>query len=359
MAKKSIIPFGPQHPVLPEPIHLSLVMDDETVTDVLPSIGFVHRGLERLVEKKDFLEYTYVAERICGICSYMHGMGYCQAVEAVMNLEVPPRALFLRVVGAEFSRMHSHLMWLGLCADAFGFESLFMHSWRLRERILDVMEEMTGGRVIFSAVKIGGVKRDPDAALLSRITTLLDDIEPELKKLTKVFTESSTVRSRLEGVGVLPAASAGELGAVGPMLRASGIAQDMRMLHYAAYGELEFEPITEKDGDSMSRCRVRIREIFQSMNLIRQAVGKLPEGPVDIPVKGTPDGEYFARLEQPRGEVIYYVKGNGTKFLDRMRVRTPTFANLPALIHVLRGCELADVPILILTIDPCISCTER
>jgi ech hydrogenase subunit E len=143
------------------------------------------------------------------------------------------------------------------------------------------------------------------------------------------------------------------------MLRASGIGEDIRKLGYCAYDELDFEPVVEKGGDSMARCRVRIREIFQSFELIRQAAGKLEAGPIDVPVKGNPNGEYFSRLEQPRGEVIYYVKANGTKFLDRVRVRTPTFANLPALIRVLKGCDLADVPILILTIDPCISCTER
>ncbi|MCX7615418.1 MAG: nickel-dependent hydrogenase large subunit [Clostridiales bacterium] len=359
MSERMIIPFGPQHPVLPEPIHLSLVLENEKVVDVLPSIGFVHRGLEKLVEKKDFLEYTFVAERICGICSYMHGMGYCQAIENIMNIEIPGRASFLRVIGAEFSRIHSHLLWLGLCADAFGFESLFMHTWKLREQILDLMEEMTGGRVIFSSVKIGGVKKDVDDSLLSKINDVLLELEPQVKEISSVFLESITVRHRLEGVGVLTQDEAVSLGAVGPMLRASGINQDMRKLGYAAYAELDFEPIIDTEGDSMARCRVRIKEIFQSMDLIRQAVAKLPQGPIAAPFKGNPDGEYFSRLEQPRGEVIYYVKGNGTKFLDRMRVRTPTFANLPALIKVLKGCDLADVPILILTIDPCISCTER
>ncbi|MDP4151865.1 MAG: nickel-dependent hydrogenase large subunit [Bacillota bacterium] len=359
MSERMVIPFGPQHPVLPEPIHLNLVMEDEKVVDVLPSIGFVHRGLEMLVKKKDFNAYTYVAERVCGICSYMHGMGYCQAIENIMGIEVPERALYLRVIGAEFSRIHSHLLWLGLCADAFGFESLFMHTWKLREQILDIMEEITGGRVIFSAVKIGGVKRDLDEAMLTKILDILNDLEPQIKEISSVFIESVTVRHRLEGVGVLSTEDAISTGAVGPMLRASGVSQDMRKLNYAAYGQLDFDPIVEKNGDSMARCKVRIREIFQSIDLIRQAVKKLPQGTIDTPFKGNPDGEYFARLEQPRGEVIYYVKANGTKFLDRVRVRTPTLANLPALVKVLKGCDLADVPILVLTIDPCISCTER
>lgn len=359
MPEYTIIPFGPQHPVLPEPIHLDLVMDDEKVVDVLPSIGFIHRGLEKLVEKKDFKEYTYVAERVCGICSYIHGLGYCQAIEQLMNIEVPPRALYLRVIGSEFSRIHSHLLWLGLCADAFGFESLFMHTWKLREQILDIMEEMTGGRVIFSVVKIGGVKKEADDALLSKILKLLDGIEPQIKEMTTIFLNDGTVRSRLSGVGILTKEEAYALGAVGPTLRASGVAQDMRSLGYAAYKPLGFEPVVETAGDSMARCAVRVREVFQSIELIRKAIHTIPDGPIDVKVTGNPNGEFFSRLEQPRGEVIYYVKANGTRFLERVRVRTPTFSNIPPLVKILKGSDLADVPILILTIDPCISCTER
>ena len=163
MPKRSIVPFGPQHPVLPEPIHLDLVLEDELVVEAIPSIGYVHRGLESLVQKKDFNEMVYVTERICGICSFMHGMGYCSAVEQIMNVQIPRRAEYLRTIWAEMSRIHSHLLWLGLLADAFGFESLFMQSWRLREKILDMFEIATGGRVIFSVNKIGGVLKDMPA----------------------------------------------------------------------------------------------------------------------------------------------------------------------------------------------------
>lgn len=359
MGNQTIIPFGPQHPVLPEPIHLDLVLEDEKVVRAIPSIGFIHRGLEKLVEKKDFTEYVYVAERICGICSFIHGMGYCQAIEKVMNIGIPRRAEFLRTIWAELSRIHSHVMWLGLLADAFGFESLFMHSWRLREQILDIFEETTGGRVIFSVCKVGGVRKDVDNSTLHKISDKLIAIEKELKEITDIFVNDISVKNRLVGVGVLTKEDAMNLGAVGPMLRASGVASDTRMLGYAAYNELNFAPVTEKAGDCYARTLVRIREVFQSFALIRKAIEIIPMGDVEIKVKGFPTGDYFARLEQPRGEVIYYVKGNGTKFLDRMRVRTPTFANIPALLKTLEGCDLADVPILVLTIDPCISCTER
>lgn len=359
MSKRSIVPFGPQHPVLPEPIHLDLVLEDEKVVEAIPSIGFIHRGLEKLVEKKDFQEYVYVAERICGICSFMHGMGYCQAIEKVMDIKIPDRAEFLRTIWAELSRVHSHLLWLGLLADAFGFESLFMQCWRLREKVLDIFELTTGGRVIFSVCKVGGVRKDISSESLKFIGTILKEITEELKSIEKVFFEDYTVKHRLVGVGVLSKKEAHDLGTVGPMARASGISIDSRKLGYGAYNEINFEPIIHNDGDCYSRCIVRFLEIYQSIDIINQLIYKIPSSEINVKVTGNPMGEYFARLEQPRGEVIYYVKGNGTKFLDRMRVRTPTFANIPALLKTLQGCDLADVPILILTIDPCISCTER
>ena len=359
MSTRSVVPFGPQHPVLPEPIHLDLVLEDEKVIEAIPSIGFIHRGLEKLVEKRDFVDYVYVAERICGICSFMHGMGYCQAIESIMDIEIPNRGKYLRVIWAEMSRIHSHLLWLGLTADAFGFESLFMQTWRLREKILDMFEFTTGGRVIFSVNKIGGVRKDIDNDTLKNFLGMFNDMEKELKSLTITFLSDNTVNSRLRDVGFLTKEKAFELGAVGPMMRASGIAQDVRKLGYAAYNDFEFEPITSNVGDSYARTDVRIKEIYQSIDIIRQAIGKMPTGEISTSYKGLPKGEYFSRLEQPRGEVIYYAKANGTRFLERMRVRTPTFANLPALLETLKGCQLADVPILILTIDPCISCTER
>ena len=359
MPKRSIVPFGPQHPVLPEPIHLDLVLEDETVIEAVPSIGYVHRGLESLTTKKDFNEMVYVTERVCGICSFMHGMAYCMAIEQIMELEITDRAKYLRTIWAELSRLHSHLLWLGLLADAFGFEALFMQSWRLRERILDMIEESTGGRVIFSVNKVGGVLKDMPQEMLDRFVAELNEMEAEIKKSTDVFLDDYTVRSRLEGVGILTGEDAIRRGAVGPMMRASGLEVDMRKLGYAAYGDIEFDVITSDRCDSYGRCEVRIGEIFQSIDIIRKAVAQIPEGELAVPVKGFPKGEAFVRVEQPRGEAVYYVRANGTKFLDRMRVRTPTFANLMPLQQILQGCQYADVPLLILTIDPCISCTER
>lgn len=360
MGKRTIIPFGPQHPVLPEPVHLDLVIEDETVIEAIPSIGFIHRGLEKLVETRDYNQMAYVIERICGICSFGHGWGYCAAVEGAMKVEVPERAEYLRTILEELSRLHSHLLWLGLLADGFGFESLFMHCWRIRETILDILEKTTGGRVIFSICKVGGMRKDIDNDTLNEIVDIINGLKGEIEEITRVFIEDTSVKNRMCGVGVLSKEDAEELCAVGPVARGSGIVQDMRMTEgHGVYDKLDFKPVIEEAGDCYARCKVRIGEIFQSIDLITKAVAMIPDGSVSVSVKGNVDGEFITRIEQPRGEAFYYAKGAGSKFLKRMRVRTPTNMNIPALVKTLQGCDLADVPILILTIDPCISCTER
>jgi ech hydrogenase subunit E len=360
--KRTIIPFGPQHPVLPEPIVLDLILMDEKVMDAIPTIGYIHRGLEMMVERVEYTEMGFVVERICGICSFMHGMGYCVSLESIMNVEVPERARWLRLIWAEISRIQSHLLWLGLGADAFGFENLFMHCWRMREQILDIFEKTTGGRIIHSVNRIGGVKRDISDSELAAILAQLQELGAAFGETARVFETDPSIRHRLSGVGVLTTEDARAVDAVGPMARASGIAIDTRLSGAHLYDRVDFEPMVESAGDCLARVLVRLREVDQSIDIIRQAIERMPKGDgqaIETRDRGVPDGEVFTRLEQPRGEVIYYVKANGTRFLERFRARTPTFANIPAMIKLVKGSQLADVPNIILTIDPCISCTER
>jgi Ni,Fe-hydrogenase III large subunit len=276
-----------------------------------------------------------------------------------MNIQIPERAEFLRVIWAEIGRVQSHLLWLGLLADAFGFESLFMESWKIRERIMDILEMTTGNRVIISANKVGGVTKDLTEEHMKSILSAIDSIESSLKDIEKVFINDYTVKKRLVGVGVLTEQDVRDYSCVGPMAKASGLKLDLRQTGYSAYKYLDFEPVVETSGDSYARTVVRIKELYQSFDLIRQAIGKIPQGEISVPFKGFPTGEVISRVEQPRGEAIYYMKANGTKNLSRLRIRTPTFANIPSLLKMLPGCHLPDVPVLILTIDPCISCTER
>ncbi|WP_029460720.1 nickel-dependent hydrogenase large subunit [Solidesulfovibrio alcoholivorans] len=407
---RTILPFGPQHPVLPEPLHLKLTIENETVIEALPTLGYVHRGLEKLCEIRDFNQMIQIVERVCGICSCLHALCYCEGVEQIMGVEVPRRAKYLRTIWGELHRMHSHLLWLGLFADAFGFESLFMQFWRIRERIMDIMEATCGNRVVVSVNVIGGVRRDLSPEQCQWIEQQLAISEKELKQLSDTILSDYTVKKRTVGVGVLTKEQAYQLGAAGPTLRGSGWAQDVRQTGYAAFGEIGFEPIVEYGCDSYARSAVRFRETLQSIDLVRLAIARMPAGetaanvagameddtptPVsagerrdimqaynrdkrhrfvsapppnlDLPaghvaakVKGKPDGEAVTRVEQPRGELLYYIKGNGSKNMERVRIRTPTFANIPPLLAMLPGCELADVPVIVLSIDPCISCTER
>lgn len=354
-----MIPFGPQHPILPEPIHLDLVLEDEKVVDALPSIGYVHRGLEKLVEKREFTEYVYVIERICGICSFIHGLSYCQAIEEIMGIDVPERARFIRTMGSEYSRTHSHLLILGCIADGMGFENLFMGLWKARERVLNRMEESFGGRIIQGTCKIGGVKKDITGETLDKMIIELDAIDREMKEMTEILLKDDAVRHRLKKVGYISRDDAYHLGAVGPTARGSGVRIDMRERGYAAYDKIKFAPVLESGGDCYARTAVRVGELFQSTDIIRQCIRKMPDGPTETKVIGNPSGEYASRVEQPRGEAVHYAKANGTRYLSRFRIRTPTFANIPPLVEMLRGCELADVPVIILSMDPCISCTER
>ncbi len=364
MATRSVIPFGPQHPVLPEPVHLDLVVEDEHVVEAIPQIGFVHRGLEKLVDRRDFNQFVYVAERVCGICSFGHGYGYASAVEKLLDIEIPRRAQYLRAILQELSRIHSHLLWLGLLADGFGFESLFNHCWRLRETILDIFQETCGGRIILSITIVGGMAHDIDDAMLRRVCEKLDDLKREYRDIMDTMLSDSSVRSRLVGVGSISFEEALELSMVGPFAKGSGVEHDMRTTGFDAYGDLEhFEPVIAVEGDCYARCKVRCLEVLQSIEIVKELVAKIPHdgiggkpGPKVLPAEGS---RAHVLIEQPRGEAFYYVRGNGTKNLDRFRLRTPTSQNLGGLVKALQGVDLADVPMIILTIDPCISCTER
>ena len=362
MGKSQVIPFGPQHPVLPEPIHLDLVVEDEKVVEAIPQIGFIHRGLEKLVETRDYNQFVYVAERVCGICSLGHSLGYSQAIDELLGVEVPKRGQYLRIIWHELSRIHSHILWLGLLADAFGFESLFMHCWRIREKVLDMFERTTGGRVIFSVVVPGGVTRDIDHDTLVAMQNMLSELRDEYMKLVPAFLNDSSVKNRTVGVGYISKEDAERLSMVGPFGRASGFNYDVRSFGMGAYGDLsEFEPMVDTQGDCYARIKVRCAEVLQSIDIINELIEKIPEGEINVKVNGTPEkgAQASSIIEQPRGEAFYYVKSNGTKFLDRFRLRTPTSQNLAGMLSCLKGCDLADVNMMILTIDPCISCTER
>lgn len=357
---RTTIPFGPQHPVLPEPIQLQITYEDEKVVGVMPAFGYGHRGIEKGCELSDFTQSLYLCERICGFCSMIHGLTFCRALESIWGAEIPERADALRVFWMEMTRVHSHLLWTGLFAEACGFESVFMQFARIRERVMDLLEFTTGHRISHSVCVVGGIRRDITEEQIEVSKKELTILRKEVKDLNSVIEKDPTMKIRTIGRGVIEKDDAIKWGTVGPVLRGSGVPEDMRSIDSKFYKDFGFEPITEPNGDCYSRMKVRTRETLQAIDIQLYILENLPKGETSIKLRGNPpEGEAIARTEQPRGECFYYIKSNGTKLLERVRIKTPTYSNLPSLLVMLPGMYHADVPVIIHSLDPCISCTER
>jgi Ni,Fe-hydrogenase III large subunit/Ni,Fe-hydrogenase III component G len=355
------IVLGPQHPALIEPEKFSLKVDGEIVKAVEPRIGYVHRGIEKAAESRTYLQDIYLVERICGICNACHAACFCQTVEAITGVNVPPRARYLRTIILELNRIHSHMLLLGHAGLEIGYETLFHYMWRDREPVLDIMEELTGNRVIASFITIGGVRRDLKEEMIPKINAELADLKEKIGLYRQLFENDSTLKMRTKNVGVLSKQDALKLCVVGPVARGSGVNMDVRRDEpYAAYNEIPFKVITYDNGDSWARLMVRLDEIIESINIIQYALEHLPSGPYRVRVpRIVPAGEAIGRVEAPRGELFYYVKSNGTAFPERVKVRTPTFANIPAFVKIAEGGNIADVPASFVSLDPCFSCTDR
>jgi Ni,Fe-hydrogenase III large subunit len=290
----------------------------------------------------------------------VHTLTFSRAVEALADIEVPERAQYIRVIVAEAERLHSHLLWAGVACELIGFETLFMTCFALREEVMDVLEAISGNRVNYAMNRPGGVNRDivDPTGVLAAARSIRTATE---KRLIPVLTTDRTVRARCAGVGVLTREDAVALGAVGPTARASGLPQDLRTAApYEAYDRLDFEVPVLSDGDVFARVVVRALEIVESCRIIEQAVEAMPATPWqndDFP--RVPAGEACARIEAPRGEIFYYVASDGSDIPARVRIRTPTFQNMPAVQPMVPGMSLADAPLIQASIDPCYSCTDR
>ena len=307
LATRSVIPFGPQHPVLPEPIHLDLVVEDEKVIEAIPQIGYVHRGLEKLTQKRDFKPVR------------LHRRAHLRHLQPRSRLRIrerhreapqhrgaSPRGL-LRDILEELSRIHSHLLWLGLLADAFGFEALFNHCWRLRENILDIFQRTCGGRIILSILIVGGLAHDIEDSELHAICEKLDSMRAEYQVILDTMMNDLSVKSRLCGVGTISYEEATELSMVGPFAKGSGVEHDMRSTGYGAYGDLDhFAPIISNECDCYARCKVRAEEVLQSMDIIKELVAKIPHDGIGGKPKAkvVPEGQSHVLIEQPRGEAF-------------------------------------------------------
>jgi NADH-quinone oxidoreductase subunit D len=355
------IPIGPHHPALKEPVSLLLEVTGEEVVGVSLRIGYVHRGIEQLCEQRTYLQNVHVLERVCGICSHAHTTAYCQAVEALLGIELPRRAAYIRVLLCELERIHSHLLWLGVLAEAVGFTTIFMYAWRDRELVLDLMEELSGGRVSHAVNVVGGVRIDVDGPALRRCREQLAAIEGQLELFRDLVEHDRTLQLRIRGLGHLSLETVRALSIVGPTARASGLDLDLRRdAPYAAYEELDLQVITAQEGDVWCRAVVRVEEIMQSLRLCRQIVDGLPATPVSVKVpRRVPAGEVVARTEAPRGELFYYLRSDGSDRPARVKIRTPSLPGLMSLLYLLPGLQMADVVAVKAGADLCISCADR
>jgi membrane-bound hydrogenase subunit alpha len=370
------IPVGPIHPALKEPIQLMLEIEGEKIVNTDVRVGQVHRSIEWLgMNRNNPVQSLYVAERICGICNICHPFCLAMAVEQAANITVPDRAEYIRVIASEMERIHSHMLWAGVAAHEIGFDTVFYLTWRAREEIMDLIEYVFGNRVTKAVLQFGGVRRDITAEQLPRIRKSLDYYKSIFEHLRRVFLEDRTVKMRTRNVGVLSTEDALKLLTVGPTGRASGVPKDVRQDQaYSAYADLNVKAITPDIvtgtvvGDVYDRIIVRLLEIKQAVEIIEECLDKMPGGPTmsepKMPrlLKLLTDaaGEGVGRVEAPRGEDIHYVRLEaGQSTLSTWKVRAPTYVNLVCVPTILKGMQIADVPIAFASLDPCMSCTNR
>ena len=360
-AKSFTIPIGPQHPALKEPGLFKFTVDGEIIIGASVRLGYAHRGIEKAAEERNWVQNLYLIERVCGICSHIHAFAYSLAVEQLANVQAPPRAQAIRTLVAELERIHSHFLWMGVSAHEAGFDTLFMYAWRDREKVMDLLEELTGNRVNYSANLLGGVKFDLNAAQAQSIRSTLDFLEERTRHYQDVVTHDEMFLQRTRGIGVMTRSQAEVMGAVGPTARASNVPRDMRTIApYAAYSQFPVQMILDTRGDLEARFEVRLEELFESIRLIREILNAMPESELTVRMpRRIPAGEAVVRLEAPRGEVFYFIKSNGTDKPERLKIRTPTICNLNSVVRLAIGHQLADAPMILAGIDPCFSCNDR
>lgn len=361
--KASVIPMGPFFPALEEPAYWRLFVEGETIVGCDTRLFYNHRGIEKLGDSVlTYNQIPFLAERICGICGFIHSTCYCQAVEKAAGIEVPPRARYIRTIMLELERIHSHLLWLGIAGHIIGFDTVLMQTWRIREPVMWLAEQISGNRKTYGMNTIGGLRRDFPDAIKPKLLETLAEIEKQSVAVRDAIGGDTVLQARTKGVGQLTNECAKKICVVGPPARASGVAIDARIDHpYAAYDELPPKIAVQEVGDTWARVLVRIAELLESMRLVRDGITTLPEGPICAEIKEQiPPGRIgVSVVEAPRGEAIHFVQTGGENRPYRWRVRAPTYANLQAMPAMVANANIADVPITLGSLDPCFSCTER
>lgn len=357
-----IVPIGPYHPALEEPIHAKLYTEGEVIKDAEVFVGYNHRGIEKLATERNAIQTLVLVERVCGICSHSHALTYAMCVESINGIEVPKRGQYIRVITAELERLHSHFLWLGIACHIIGHDSMFMHIWDERELVMDLLEKMTGNRVNYAMVTVGGARRDIDDELRRELLEACDKLKDPLDRITEIALTDKTIAMRTKGVGVLPKEDALRMGAVGPHARASGVKVDVRKdAPYSSYEDFDFDVPVVESGDVFARVVVRALECYESIKIIRQALENLPATPINLGnklIKIQP-GQAVCRHEAPRGQLSHMVVGDGSFNNHRVSIHVPSYKNTPTIPFMLRGNTVADAGLIIASIDPCFSCLDR
>lgn len=362
MATHYDIPVGAQHISLLEPLHFKFTTENEKIIKTDANVMYVHRGIEQACTSKfKFRQVSFVVGRVCGLCSISHTTCYSQAAEKLLGLDIPKKAKYLRMLVIELDRIHSHLLCLSHVAENSGFEALFMKTMQYREFSMEMLEAVCGNRIQYDFSIVGGVTRDLRADVGKMLLERLKIFKPQLDELVDIYQNNWSLSLKNKGVGVLTKDAAMRLGAVGPLARAAGLAIDVRneTEDILPWKEVGFEMITDTAGDVHARNLVRLKELYVSMKIIENIIAGIPEGDLVVETKAFPTGEAINRLEAPRGELFYYLKGNKTQVLERVKIKAPTFSNVPAMVDIFTGNEYASAPAIIASYDPCLSCTSR
>ena len=356
--------MGPQHPSTHGVLRLVVTLDGENIVEVQPDIGYLHSSVEKMMEYRTYLQNVALADRgMDYLTALANEEGYLLAVERLGGIEVPPRARWLRTIMLELQRLSSHLVWLGTWGIDLGATTVFLYCFRERERILDLFEQATGGRLHHVYFRPGGVYEDLPAGWTDRALAFCDDFLGRLLEYHELLTGNPIFLARVQGVGVLPRDVAINMGACGPVARASGIDFDVRKAFpYEAYSEVEFDVPVYEAGDCFARYQVRMEEMRQSVRIVRQAIEKLPPGEIRSKVQVTvklPRGEAYARTESPRGDLGVLLVSDGKDMPHRVKIRAPSFSNLYALTEMMRGWKVADVIAILGSVDIVLSDVDR
>lgn len=350
-----VLNMGPQHPSTHGVLRVILKLDGEKVNGTECVIGYLHRGVEKIAENRTYQQFAPYVDRMDYVAAVSNGLGYCLAVEKLLGIEVPPRAQVTRVILTELNRIASHLIWLGTHGLDAGAITPLLYTMREREEVLKIFEKYCGARLTTHAFRIGGLQYELYDGFEEEVKAFCDMLLPKLDEYDALLTGNRIWIGRLKGVGVLNAEDCKAYGVTGPMLRAAGVKWDLRKAQpYSGYEQYDFEIPTGTNGDSYDRYVVRMEEMRQSVRILRQAVDNIPAGPImgKAPkVMKPPVGEVYVSIEAPKGELGYYIVSDGSTQPYRVRVRPPSFVNLQALDRMARGALVADVVVIIGTID--------